>query len=236
MGVMGFPLAVAGPSIELWEASLRLLLAMVLAAAVGIERELRDQEAGLRTHILVGVGASLFVVVGNFSWAELRFSNQTGVVLDPSRVVAYVITGIGFLGAGAIIKHGTNVRGLTTAASLWVVAAIGVASGSGDYAIAAVATGAVLLSLWPIRWIATAAGLRRSGTTRVDVTLEPGASTAGAIDAVERAGIRVEATRVAEAPDARRLELVVSGSKGDIPAALDDILGTAGVREVSSRG
>lgn len=232
---MGLPLAVAGPSIELWEASVRLVMAMALAGAVGVERELRDQEAGLRTHILVGVGAALFVIVGNFSWAELRFSNQTGVVLDPSRVVAYVITGIGFLGAGAIIKHGTSVRGLTTAASLWVVAAVGVATGSGDYAIAAVATGAVLLSLWPVKWIAMSAGLRRSGTTRIDVTLEPGASTAAAIDAVERAGMRVESTRVAEAPDARRLELLVSGSRSDVRAALDVILGTVGVREVSSR-
>ena len=120
-------LAAAGPSIPLWEASARVLLAMLLAGAVGAERELRDREAGLRTHILVGLGAALFVVVGNFSWSELDFGNQPGVVLDPSRVVAYVITGIGFLGAGTIIKNGTSVRGLTTAASLWVVAAVGVA-------------------------------------------------------------------------------------------------------------
>ena len=83
--------------------------------------------------MLVGLGATLFVIVGNFSWSELDFGNQVGVVLDPSRVVAYVITGIGFLGAGTIIKHGINIKGLTTAASLWVVAAIGVAVGAGDY-------------------------------------------------------------------------------------------------------
>ena len=72
--------------------------------------------------MLVGHGATLFVIVGNFSWSEMEFGNRTGVVLDPSRVVAYVITGIGFLGAGTIIKHGINIKGLTTAASLWVVA------------------------------------------------------------------------------------------------------------------
>ena len=98
-----------GPNLPLWEGVLRMLIVVVLAGAVGLERELRDQEAGLRTHMLVGLGATLFVIVGNFSWSEMEFGNRTGVVLDPSRVVAYVITGIGFLGAGTIIKHGINI-------------------------------------------------------------------------------------------------------------------------------
>lgn len=144
---MDIPLAAAGPSIALWEATARVLLAMALAGAVGAERELRDQEAGLRTHILVGVGAALFVIVGNYSWVELSFGNQTGVVLDPSRVVAYVITGIGFLGAGAIIKHGTTVRGVTTAATLWLAAALGVAAGAGLYVTAAFGVALVIVVL-----------------------------------------------------------------------------------------
>lgn len=232
---MDIPFAAAGPSIELWEATARVLLAMVLAGVVGAERELRDQEAGLRTHILVGVGAALFVIVGNFSWAELSLGNQAGVVLDPSRVVAYVITGIGFLGAGAIIKHGTNVKGLTTAASLWVVAAVGVAAGSGDYGIAVVAAAVVLLSLWPVKRIASLVGLRREGSSRLDVVLEPGASTAAVVDAVEGAGTRVESTRVSEAPDARRLELVVAAPAAEVASLLDRVLGAPGVREVSTR-
>ena len=86
-----------GPDLELWEGCLRLLIVVVLAGAIGLERELRDQEAGLRTHMLVGLGAALFIIVGVYSWAELDFGNQVGIVLDPSRVVAYVVTGIGFL-------------------------------------------------------------------------------------------------------------------------------------------
>ena len=149
-----------GPGLALWEGIARLLLVMVLAGAVGLERELRDQEAGLRTHMLVGLGAALFVITGNFAWSELEFGNEAGVVLDPSRVVAYVITGIGFLGAGTIIKHGISIKGLTTAASLWVVAAVGVAIGAGEYGLGAVATAVVLLSLWPVRMLANAVGIR----------------------------------------------------------------------------
>ena len=149
-----------GPDLPLWEGVVRMLIVVVLAGAVGLERELRDQEAGLRTHMLVGLGATLFVIVGNFSWSEIEFGNRIGVVLDPSRVVAYVITGIGFLGAGTIIKHGINIKGLTTAASLWVVAAVGVSVGAGDYGLGVVATLIVLLSLWPVRMLANAVGIR----------------------------------------------------------------------------
>ena len=149
-----------GPELPLWEGVVRMLVVACLAGTVGLERELRDQEAGLRTHMLVGLGAALFVIVGNYSWSELDFGNQVGIVLDPSRVIAYVVTGIGFLGAGTIIKHGTNIKGLTTAASLWVVAAIGVSVGAGDYWLGVIATAIVLLSLWPLRKLADAVGLR----------------------------------------------------------------------------
>jgi putative Mg2+ transporter-C (MgtC) family protein len=149
-----------GPDLPLWEGVARLLLIVVLAGAIGLERELRDHEAGLRTHMLVGLGATLFVIVGNFAWSGLDFGNDVGVVLDPSRVVAYVITGIGFLGAGTIIKHGTNVKGLTTAASLWLVAAIGVAVGAGQYGLGVISTAIVLLSLWPLKRLARAVGIR----------------------------------------------------------------------------
>src|SRR5512145_1017454 len=133
-----------GPELAFGEAVARILLVLVLSGAVGVERELRDQEAGLRTHMLVGVGAALFVIAGNFAWSDLDFGSREGVVLDPSRVVAYVVTGVGFLGAGAILKNGGGIRGLTTAASLWVVAAIGVSVGAGEYVLAIFATAVVL--------------------------------------------------------------------------------------------
>ena len=109
-------------------------------------------------------------------------------MLDPSRVVAYVITGIGFLGAGTIIKHGINIKGLTTAASLWVVAAVGVSVGAGDYGLGVVATAIVLLSLWPVRMLANAVGIRASRTHRLELELEPQGSIAAVLSRLEAAG------------------------------------------------
>ena len=222
-----------GPEIEIWEALLRLLLAAALAGLVGIERELREQEAGLRTHMLVGIGACLFVLGGNYGWGELDFGNQRGIVLDPSRVTAYVVTGIGFLGAGAIIKHGVNVRGLTTAASLWVVAAIGTASAVGLYELAGLTTLIVLASLWPLRAAAAAVGIKSKGAQRLAVELDSGGRVGGVVAAVEEAGVEVESARLSEDDDARMLELVLSGSKGDYAPLLDAVGSVEGVRSVS---
>jgi putative Mg2+ transporter-C (MgtC) family protein len=122
--------------------AIRLVLAAVAGMAIGIERELRDQAAGLRTHMLVAVGACLFTIVGAYGFGENS---------DPSRVAAQVVTGIGFLGAGAIIREGVSVRGLTTAASLWVVAAAGTAVGLGLYWATGIATLITLASLWALR-------------------------------------------------------------------------------------
>ena len=127
------------------EIALRLALAAVAGMAIGIERELRDQAAGLRTHMLVAVGACLFTIVGAYGFQGTNGSD------DPSRVAAQVVTGIGFLGAGAIIREGVSVRGLTTAASLWVVAAAGTAVGVGLYWATGIATFITLISLWALR-------------------------------------------------------------------------------------
>jgi putative Mg2+ transporter-C (MgtC) family protein len=202
-----------GPELSLIEAFGRLLLILVLAGAIGFERELRDHEAGLRTHMLVGVGAAMFVIAGNFAWSGMAFGSRAGVVLDPSRVVAYVVTGVGFLGAGAILKNGGNVRGLTTAASLWVVAAIGVAVGSGMYALGLLGTAIVLLSLWPVKHIASQFGLR-GGSTYLEVELDSDARIADVVAAVEADGRRVVSASVTGDPDRRVLSLVVSSSDG----------------------
>jgi putative Mg2+ transporter-C (MgtC) family protein len=106
------------------ERTLRLLLAAFYGAGVGYERERSDKPAGLRTHILVALGAALFTVVSMFGFGDVG---------DPGRVAAQIVTGIGFLGAGAIIQSQTTVRGLTTAATVWVTAAIGMAVGVGMY-------------------------------------------------------------------------------------------------------
>ena len=222
-----------GPDLPLWEGVARLLLILVLAGAVGLERELRDQEAGLRTHMLVGVGATLFIIIGNFSWSELDFGNQVGVVLDPSRVVAYVITGIGFLGAGTIIKHGINIKGLTTAASLWVVAAVGVAVGAGEYALGVVATAIVLLSLWPVRMLATAVGIRASHAHRLELELEAQGSIAAVLSRLEALGGKVASVRVTEEDDIRRVELVLVQRDADLGRLVDAAASSPEVRSAA---
>jgi putative Mg2+ transporter-C (MgtC) family protein len=219
-----------GPELGLWEAVLRLLLASGLAGAIGLERELREQEAGLRTHMLVGIGACLFVIGGNYGWSELDFGNQVGVVLDPSRVTAYVVTGIGFLGGGAIIKYGVSVRGLTTAASLWVVAAIGTASAVGLYELASLTTAIVLLSLWPLLKLASLAGVRRKGFQRLAIELEPTGRVGPLVAAVEDAGVEVESARVEEQADSRQVELVVAGRREELASLLDLVGQASGVR------
>ena len=132
---------------------MRLAVAAGLGAVIGFEREIREREAGLRTHLLVAVGAALFTIVSAYGFRDILGSSGPSVLvrLDPSRIAAQVVSGIGFLGAGAIIRQGLSVRGLTTAASLWVVAAIGMAAGAGYYAGAVLATALGLTALWPLR-------------------------------------------------------------------------------------
>jgi putative Mg2+ transporter-C (MgtC) family protein len=119
----------------------RLLVAAILGAIVGFERERHAHPAGMRTHLLVSVGAAAFTVLSIYA-----FGGQS----DPGRVAAQIVTGIGFLGAGSILKSGGTIQGLTTAASLWVVAAIGMAAGTGAWGVAIATTIIVIVSLWPL--------------------------------------------------------------------------------------
>jgi putative Mg2+ transporter-C (MgtC) family protein len=142
------------PSLSGWEALARLAVAGGLGAAVGSERELRDREAGIRTHLLVSLGSALFTIVSAYGFREFLTSGDNIVRADPTRIAAQIVTGIGFLGAGAIIRSGLSVRGLTTAATLWVVAAIGMASGAGYYWPAVAGTALTIFALWPLRFVA----------------------------------------------------------------------------------
>lgn len=130
--------------------TLRLAAAAMLGGLVGLERERIHRAAGLRTHILVSVGSALFTLAGIYGF-------QPGVpgqaTVDPSRIAAQIVSGIGFLGAGTIMRHGLSVRGLTTAASLWTVAGIGLACGAGFYFGAAATTAVVLVALVFLRGI-----------------------------------------------------------------------------------
>ena len=120
--------------------ALRLTLALSLGAIVGLERELQSQPAGFRTHAVVSLGAAIFTVVSGYAF--------NGIGSDPTRIAAQVVSGIGFIGAGTIIQSRGGVRGLTTAASLWAVAGIGMASGAGLLGVAVSGTVLMLVVLW----------------------------------------------------------------------------------------
>ncbi len=126
--------------ISMGEALLRLVLALLLSGLIGLERESNRKVAGFRTHILVGVGSALIMLISIYGFAQTPSR-------DPFRLAAQVVSGIGFLGAGTILHQGANVHGLTTAASLWVVSAIGLATGAGMYLPAAFASVLAFLTL-----------------------------------------------------------------------------------------
>ncbi|WP_213991864.1 MgtC/SapB family protein [Sodalis sp. dw_96] len=133
------------------ELLLRIALAGALGALIGVERQLRAKEAGLRTHILVCIGSTMFMIVSKYGFGDILAEHN--IALDPSRISAQVVSGIGFLGAGTIMLNKQFVRGLTTAAGLWVTAAIGLIVGSGMYAIGIFGTIMTLLVLEGIRQI-----------------------------------------------------------------------------------
>lgn len=179
-----------------WHIIARLLVAAALGAAVGLEREVSDQPAGLRTHLAVALGAALFGVVSTTGFDEYEQSRAaTNVQVDVTRVASLVASGIGFIGAGLIFRQGTAVRNLTTAASIWVVAAMGLACGVGDFApaIAAVVVVLVALALFrvPRRWIRR---YLRPDRDDVRLVLRPGTPDAPVVEALHRIdGLHVEA-------------------------------------------
>ncbi|MGI4857377.1 MAG: MgtC/SapB family protein [Janthinobacterium lividum] len=162
-----------------WELIARLILAAVLGSVIGFERERLSWAAGLRTHMLVCVGSTLFMLVSAFGFNDAL--GREHVVLDPSRVAAQVVSGIGFLGAGSILLRGEVIRGLTTAASLWSVAAVGLAVGGGLYTGAIAATIIILLILAGVKPLEER--YRASWQTRtIRLQVERGALTLNKLD------------------------------------------------------
>lgn len=132
-----------------WVYLLNLGLAIALSLVIGIEREYHQKQAGIRTHTLVGLGAALFMVISKYGFFDLL--NRSDIALDPSRMAAQIVSGVGFLGGGLIFVRRDIVRGLTTAASVWLVAAVGAAAGAGMYVVAPAVTMAYLLVALGIR-------------------------------------------------------------------------------------
>jgi putative Mg2+ transporter-C (MgtC) family protein len=214
----------------------RLALTLVLAAAVGLERELRQKSAGLRTHTLVGVGAALFAIAGGYGFMDAAGGH--GVALDPSRVAAQVASGIGFIGGGLIFVRRDAVRGLTTAAGVWVTAAIGLAAGAGLELVAIAATAAYFLVAYGFPPLSRRLPQPRDARTVVQVTYLDGRGVLReAIADCTREGFAIAdiATRRLAADDgdaavAVRLELQGSGRERDLVA---ELCGRDGVLAVS---
>lgn len=215
----------------------RLLAALVLCAAIGAERESRGQVAGLRTHVLVGLGAALFTLVSIYGFGDVlpAGSSGNGPRFDPSRIAAQIVSGIGFLGAGAIIRQGFNVRGLTTAASLWMVAAIGMAAGAGFWFGAVAATLIVLAALIGLRPLRPRiAGALGSDLVVLDLEMDDPKRVARVVQELADRGVEIQSVRTTVASDrtASQLELSVP-SRIELGELLTLVATREGVRRVT---
>jgi putative Mg2+ transporter-C (MgtC) family protein len=160
--------------------AIRLLVAAMLGALIGLEREIHEHPAGMRTHLLVSLGSAGFTVLSIVGFPALG--------ADPARVAAQIVSGVGFLGAGAILKEGATIRGLTTAASLWAVAAVGMAAGAGAWVIAVTITAIAIVSLWPLGLIADRFIGREQHRMRLRLSASHADRLADAVTAVHEGG------------------------------------------------
>jgi len=214
----------AVPTLSWGETLVRLAIAAGLAAVIGFERELRERLAGLRTHVLVSIGAALFTLVSAYGFDDFLHTGVPTVGYDPTRIAAQVVTGVGFLGAGAIIRHGTSVRGLTTAATLWVSAAIGIAAGAGYYSGAVLATAVTIFALWPLRYVGAGMVDRLRPESRLLVVhLRRNEPSAPLLDWFKEQGARVDHVRVDERHDRRMVTVTLSAPSEQLLAKVADL-------------
>lgn len=222
------------------EVAARLLAAVFLCGAVGFEREIRDQPAGFRTHILLGLGAALFTLVSAYGFPEFTSAASEGnIQFDPTRIAAQIVTGVGFLGAGAIIREGRGVRGLTTAASLWTVAAIGVAAGAGYLFGAAAATAITLATLYALRKFRSAVDsrLRVEQSTLTLTMSSPEHSPSRALQTLQSHGMSVRDLDVeVEGGQARYRASVKVSPPYEVHEAIAEISALPGVEELTVTG
>jgi putative Mg2+ transporter-C (MgtC) family protein len=214
--------------------ALRLVVAAALGGAIGAEREIHNHPAGIRTHMLVALGSGLFTVLSIFGFG--LEGNGNGALVDPTRIAAQIVSGIGFLGAGAILKDGVVIRGLTTAASLWATAAVGMAAGAGEYVLALVSAVIILVSLWPINALAE----RLHGSSQPEVQLRLSLTRVDALGEISAAlaahKIDIGAIQTQRAGrDSYRADLAIRGrTAAAIAAALEAIEDLEGVDIIST--
>jgi putative Mg2+ transporter-C (MgtC) family protein len=217
-----------------WQMLARLLAAAVLGSIIGADRERLVWAAGLRTHMLVSVGACLFMIVSAFGFSDILGTKN--VVLDPSRIAAQVVSGIGFLGAGSILLRGEVVRGLTTAASLWSVAAIGLTVGGGLYVEAVGATIVIMIILAGIKPLEEKLQ-HRNQSHEILVETEQGELSVAALDAAlgyrARRITRYVATP-SETPGLEDISITLARlSPKDVAEIERDLAALQGVRRVT---
>jgi putative Mg2+ transporter-C (MgtC) family protein len=213
----------------------RLGLAALCGLAVGLERQLNHHEAGMRTHVLVAVGAALFTISGAYGFEDLARADT----VDPARIAAQVATGVGFIGAGLIIQQGPSVRGLTSAATLWLTGAVGVAVGAGATLAAIIATTLVLLTLVGLRVVKPSVAAVSLQIVTLEIEYEQGKGTlAPILEALDQHHLRLEHLKIRDDAETavRRVFITVSGRK---LSGLDDltrqIRGLNEVRQVELR-
>lgn len=213
----------------------RLILASLFGGLIGLEREIHGRPAGFRTHLLVSLGSCLFVVTSlEFYRIYGNFSGAGPIGVDPARIAAQVVTGIGFLGAGAIIREGSAIRGLTTAACLWIAAAIGLACGAGLFVIPLMVTSISLASLLLLKKVEGV--LKRDTYNSVKVWSD---DLAGQLDRIEgilkESELEIVDINVEKDLDASRiyLEFDVKISKsGTKSGIVDSLVSIDGIRKV----
>ncbi|HEV7298503.1 MAG TPA: MgtC/SapB family protein [Tepidisphaeraceae bacterium] len=195
------------------ESAFRLIFAMLCGGVIGIERQLRGREAGFRTHALVCLGSALVMIVSiHFAfepWQPQNLSSSIELQVDPARIAYGVMTGIGFLGAGSILKNNGSVQGLTTAAGLWCVAAMGLAAGFGQYAVTLVATALILITLWVLDYI----GNLFPNQHRYDIVIRrrwtPGCLQA-TVDRMDQLGVDVFDAFIKRSDDLQYVDITMS--------------------------
>jgi putative Mg2+ transporter-C (MgtC) family protein len=216
---------------EYAEPMLRLALASALGGIIGLERERAGKPAGFRTNLLICLGAALITELSIEIAGDATLPG--GFRSDPGRIAAQIVSGIGFLGAGTILQSRGSIKGLTTAATMWVVAAIGMAAGAGAYVHALVGTGLVLLALMILGRFEDRV-LRHDADRRFRVVLEPGTDLVLELEAfLTSAGLSIEGLDVERREDSLVASFSASGPVGQMDAVVRRLLDQPGVRRVS---
>ncbi|MRH44801.1 MgtC/SapB family protein [Aquibacillus halophilus] len=215
--------------------AIRIFIALLLSGLIGFERELKNQSAGFRTHILVGVSSCLMMLLSLYGFEDYieRYEN---VRFDPARIPSYVISGIGFLGAGTIIVNGMTIRGLTTAASIWAVAGIGLVVGAGMYGEAILTTVVILLSLM---FLSNFERYFRKDRNKLSLQIVIGSkmSLENILKVFEDYSLKIDNLRIENAVDMDRSVLIVINSikKSDKYQLYDQISRMDYVKQVNER-